>query len=266
MPPSLLPLLFACTPEPLPRPPDIVMVVIDTLRTDHLGSYGHSRPTTPEMDALADRGLRFERAYAHSGWTLPSMTSLLTGKLPHQHRVVRDSVDVTHFGRLPPEYETLAETLATGGYTTGAVVNNTFLAPEFGLHQGFDHYDYEGALNRGHRTAEDTVELALSWLESQAGPTFLLVHFMEPHLDYDPPTRFRGSFTGTGTPPVEVPFGGWDQIGDWHQGQSEPPEATQEYVTALYDEEILASDHALGQLVDGLESRNRWNQTLLLLT
>ena len=117
--------------------PDIVLVVIDPLRADHLSCYGHDRPTSPNIDAIASSGLLFERAYAHSGWTLASFTSLFTGLLPHQHRVGRAPGDASQFGRLAPEVVTLAEAVGAAGYATAAVMNNTFLAPEFGLNQGF---------------------------------------------------------------------------------------------------------------------------------
>ena len=152
-------LLAACSSEaPTPPPPpandgpDIILIVIDTLRADRLGIYGHDRPTSPNIDALARNGTWFRRAYAQSGWTLASMTSLLTGQLPHQHRVCRDAVQTDRFGSLPEPETTLAESLTSAGYRCGAVVNNTFLAPGFGLNQGFDWYDYQGATNEQIRS------------------------------------------------------------------------------------------------------------------
>ena len=186
--------------------PDIVLVVIDTLRADHLGCYGHERPTSPNLDAMAGAGLRFARAYAHSGWTLASFTSLFTGLLPHQHRVGRAAADVSQFGRLAPEVVTLAEAVGAAGYTTAAVMNNTFLAPEFGLNQGFgDNYLWHGATNDAHRSADETVTMALDWLGQQQAPAFLVIHMMEPHLDYAPPADIRGTFTPI-VPPFHVPL------------------------------------------------------------
>ena len=131
--------------------PDIVLVIVDTLRSDHLGCYGYERNTTPNIDAVASEGLQFMRAYAQASWTLPSFVSLWTGLYPHEHRVGRapDVLDV--FGALPPERVTLAEQLQAAGYATGAVINNTFLAPEFGVHQGFGDYMYRGADNTDFR-------------------------------------------------------------------------------------------------------------------
>jgi arylsulfatase A-like enzyme len=237
-------------------PPDIVLVVVDTLRADHLGAYGYARPTSPRIDALAAEGLWFRRAYAHSSWTLPSLASLLTGLLPHEHRVGRDPADPMRYGRVPPEQETLAEILRARGYRCGAIVNNTYLAPEFALNQGFEeHYDYRGATLTEIRSAEESVDAALSWLREvgSARPRFLLLHLMEPHLSYDPPPAVRHAFTGAGPPPVEVPFGDAEAFAALRSGSRRLAGAELDYVLGLYDEEILAVDRAIGRLLAGLE-------------
>ncbi len=262
----ILQLLLACSSPDVadvtridPSQPDLVLVVIDTLRADHLGVYGHSRATSPVLDRLAGEGLWFRRAYAHSGWTLPSFTSLFTGLLPHEHRIGRADDDASQFSTLPPQAVTLAERLAAAGYATGAVVNNTFLAPDFGLDQGFDLYDYQGS-DALHRSAADTVALGLAWLNEQEKPAFLVLHFMEPHSPLDPPAPARGRFATASPAPLELPLK-WDRsAGDL------PTEAELDYMLRLYDEEILASDQALGALVEGLEARDASERTVLAVT
>lgn len=246
--------------------PDIVLVVVDTLRADHVGVYGSARPTTPELDALAREGTHYLRAYAQSSWTLPSMTSLLTGLLPHQHRVGRHPTDERRFGRLAPEIPTLAERLGEAGYARAAIVNNTFLAPEFGLSRGFEDYDYRGATKARVRSAEETVDAAAGFVERQDRPFFLLVHFMEPHLFYDPPASVRGTFTGDGPAPVEVPFGSTEGIARLSHGEGAAGRAAREYVERLYDEEILYVDGAIGRLVAALRARPRWDRTVVIVT
>lgn len=245
--------------------PDIVVVVIDTLRADHLGIYGYHRSTSPNLDALAGRGVWYSRAYSHSGWTLPSFASLLTGELPHEHRVGRAPANQSQFGRLPAGVETLPEELQAAGYATAALVNNTFLAPEFGLQQGFDMYDYRGARNDEHRSSDETVRQALDWIENQSKPIFLLVHFMEPHPFFDPPEEIRGTFSGDANPKTEQAFQEMDYV-YWVVGRTTPTPEQLNRVLALYDEEILTADRALGVLVEGLEARRRWDQTLLVVT
>lgn len=249
------------------RPPDIVLVVVDTLRADHLGLYGHERPTSPNLDALAARGVWFSRAYAQSGWTLPSFTSLFTGLLPHEHRVGRDPFDPKRYGRLPQERVTLAELLSQAGYATGAIANNTFLAPEFALNQGFSNYNWVGAANNEHRSASETVTLGMDWLKEQQSPSFLLLHFMEPHADYAPAPDVRGTFAPVADPPVTVPFSpNAEQWILWHAGRDAPSAEIQDYVRRLYDEEILSVDKAIGALVAQLDAEKRWDHTALIVT
>ena len=270
----LLPLLIACssppaeqTPaEPAARPPDIVLVVVDTLRADHLGVYGHSRPTSPHIDALAREGAWYSRAYSSSSWTLPSFASLLTGLFPHQHLVVRDDTDPARFGVLQPEVLTLAEALKAQGYSTAAVMNNAFLAPQFHLDQGFDLYDWQGAWPTRHRSADDTVSAGLTWLNAQKGPSFLLLHFMEPHMAYAPPEDLRGTFAPKDSPPLPYPFVPTpQQSSDWMSGRFQPTDEVKDYMGRLYDEEILAVDRAVGTLSEGLHARG-WEHTALVIT
>ena len=250
-----------CTTDP--GPPDIVVVVIDTLRADHTGVYGHSRPTTPELDALAAEGLRFNRGYAHSGWTLPSFASLFTGLAPHDHKVGRDGLRPSQFGRLDDEFETLPELLKRKQYRTGAWVNNSYLAPEFGFQQGFDVYDWKGATNDNHRSAIETAALAIDWLDAADGPSFALVHFMEPHLDYGLDEGLRGHFAPVDAPPVPVPFGPSQMWFPWVNGFAGPPEPTREFLRLLYDEDVFSADRALGELASALRERDN---TIVVVT
>lgn len=247
--------------------PDIVLVVIDTLRADHLGVYGHDRPTSPNLDTFAQDALVFERGYAQAGWTLASFASLLTGQYPHQHRVARDSKDPSRFGCLTPDQVTVPEMMAAAGYQTAAFVNNTFVAPEFGLKQGFSVYDYNGATNDKIRPASETVDRVLAWLDGAAAdqPVFTLVHMMEPHLDYAPSEGFAGTFTaGLARPGVLDPAqGSFFALRDAKQAPA--PEVI-DYMERLYDEEILAADAALGALFEGLKARGRYQDAVVVVT
>ena len=275
----LLTLLLACSDPAPPAPPvearaetaperpDIVLVIVDTLRADHLGAMGHSRPTSPNLDALAARGAIFTRAYSQSGWTLASVSSLLTGLLPHEHLAVRDSVERDRYGLLSEETVTLAEALKAAGYATGAVVNNAFLAPVFQLDQGFDTYDWQGAWPDHHRGADATVSAGLAWLEAQQTPAFLMLHFMEPHMSYAPPDDLRGTFSPREGGPLPFPFvPSSEEAGRWMSGAYQPPDAVKTWMDQLYDEEILAVDRAVGALVRGLDGRARAKQTALIVT
>ena len=261
-------LMLSCSgtsePSPAPAPeaekPDIILVVVDTLRADHLGMYGYGRPTSPNIDKMSAEGMWFSRAYAQSGWTLASFSSLFTGKLPHEHCVGRNPLDARRFGVLSDETVTLAEALSDAGYATAAVMNNTFLAPEFNIHQGFgEEYFWEGALNDKIRSATDSVKLGMEWLQAQDEPAFLVVHMMEPHLDYYAPEPFRGQFLPE--PPFPTPLADPREL--LKAGINTLTPEFIDAVKAVYDEEILAVDAAVGELREALDGRERPTYTIL---
>ena len=267
----IAPLLFAlgvgCSrPAPAPPPPDVVVLVVDTLRPDHLGLYGYERATSPQMEALAREAVVFQRTLAHSGWTLASVASLLTGLYPSEHLAVRDPDDALRFGRLADGTSTLATLFQARGYRTAAFIDNVFLAPEFGLVEGFDHYDYDGATGADERSGSDTVALALDWLGQSDAPAFTYIHIMEPHLPYLPPAHLAQRFTGPERPPVPMPFADAATLESLMNRSWVPDDHQKEYVLAMYDEEVLAADEALGELVRGLKALHRWSDTLFVLT
>ncbi len=247
------------------RPPDVVLVVVDAMRGDHTGYMGLDLPATPNLDLLATEMAWFSRAYAASCWTLPSTVSLLTGKYTWEHRAVRDMDNREQFGRLRDNIQSLATVHQDKGYRTAGFVNNTLLAPEFGLSQGFDVYDFHGAAPVGHRTAHEAVEAARAWLDSSDKPAFLLVHIQEPHEDYDPPAPFAGRFREGLSHQVETPLGELD-IKAMRRGLLPLTDDDRAYIRAVYDEEILAADDAIGQLVRHLRTRDGWNELELVIT
>ncbi len=258
-------LLLACgTPTP---PPDVVLVLVDTLRADALGATGASRPTSPALDALAAESAVFDQAWATSSWTLPSSVSLLTGLGPHAHHVVKDSSAENAFGRVPEDVPLLAEHFKALGYRTAAFVNNAYLAPAFGMHRGFDRYDYEGAGPIGHRTARDTVEAALDWLREDDQPALLWVHVMEPHFDYEPGPAAKGRFSADLPHSLELPLTPqWGETAMITLRRQSLSKEDQAYLKAAYDEEVLTTDQALAELLDGLRTRPQWGQTTLAVT
>lgn len=250
---------------PVDTRPDVVLFIIDTARADHFGAYGHSRPASPRFDALAASAVRFEHAYSHSGWTLPSIATLYTGRYPSEHGAVVDKQDYRLFGRLDKEIPTLASLYGAQGYATAAFVNNVFLAPTLGLDQGFEHYDYVDAGPMDHRTAADTVDQALKWLKASPStrPIFLVLHIQEPHINYAPPASTRGRFTGDVVPPVELPFPDIEVLEAYKGRHTVPDAGQQQYIQQLYDEEILAADLALGAWLDGQPDRGRERWTVV---
>lgn len=185
---------------PIRREPglDILLITIDTLRADALGSYGNVRASTPWIDRLAAGGVRFDQARAHNVVTLPSHATILSGLLPHEHGV-RDNSGFT----FPEEIDTLATILSGEGYRTGAFISAFPLDSRFGLARGFDVYEdsFVGVGRREafleqERSGQQTVALAERWLGTEDDrPSFAWVHLYDPHYPYEPPepfaTRFR---------------------------------------------------------------------------
>ena len=176
---------------------NILLVTIDTLRADALSSYG-GQAKTPNLDALASHGIRFDFAHAHSVLTRPSHASILTGLYPFAHGV-RD-----HSGyRMKAGTPTLATILKANGFETGAFVGAVPLSLAFGLDTGFDVYDdhfarpaQPSAFALAERPAAAVVEAATKWIAGRQGRWFAWVHVFDPHAPYTPPAPFDTEYAG----------------------------------------------------------------------
>jgi arylsulfatase len=243
----------------------VLLITCDTLRADRLGAYGYERDTSPELDALAAEGAVFEEAYATAPMTQPSISSLLTGRLPEHIGVARGNLR-----RLPSEVETIAERLRDEGITTAAVISNWVLrrAPaadgDVGAQQGFEHFDDEmdkKERNREafERTAPDTTDAALAWLEGhdEARSFFLWVHYQDPHGPYTPPRKLGQKFAREPSSEAAVAPGdtviGHRQIPSYQLlGDERRPSVYRD----LYDGEIRFFDRELGRLLGWLRERD----------
>jgi choline-sulfatase len=210
----------------------VIVISIDTLRADRLPAYGYRQGVAPTIDQLAADGVLFENAYAHSPQTLPSHTSIFTGRLPFAHGV-RDNVGFV----VPPDTNTLALRLKDAGYTTAAFVSSFVLRRQVGLDRGFETYDDrlpaagpDRPLGMVQRAGTDTAAAAVTWLRAQTSSKyFLFFHIYEPHAPY--------------TPPVVPPSGD------------------------RYDGEVTYADAIVGQVIAALRERGDYdNATIVLLS
>ena len=177
---------------------NVLLVTIDTLRADALGSYG-GRASTPNLDRLAARGARFAFAHAHAVVTLPSHASILTGRYPYEHGI-RDNTGY----RLAETQATAATRLKAQGFATAAFIGGFPLDRRFGLGVGFDTYDDDlgtrgsasalGNEEERERRADAVVASALEWIGKQSGKWFVWVHVYDPHVTYDPPAEWKTRF------------------------------------------------------------------------
>ena len=176
---------------------NVLLVTIDTLRADALGAYG-GRAQTPNLDRLSAGGARFTFAHAHAVVTLPSHTSILTGRLPYEHGM-RDNSGF----RVKDGTATLATRLKAAGFATGAFVGGFPLTKRFGLTPGFDVYDdqipeLEGDISftMPERRADEVVSRAVEWIGKTTNRFFTWVHVFDPHSPYKPPAELAATYAG----------------------------------------------------------------------
>lgn len=243
----LVGLLLACRPaEPPPGDPtrpDILLISIDSLRRDHVGAFGHSRATTPHIDALADAGLRFPRARSASPWTLPSHMTMLTGAWPTDHQVVEDVLG------LSPRVPMIQERLGAVGWATAGFTSTIYVSKLFGFSRGFDVWD-DGDVtemtNLRHSVRmDDRVDHALRWVRSlPAGkPAFLFLHTYDVHYPYAPPAPWDTHFDPARSA-ADLAYRKYT----WYLKHPLKPERL-ELLTNQYDECIAWVDSEIGRLV-----------------
>jgi arylsulfatase A-like enzyme len=247
--------VVACQPETAERL-NIVLIVIDTLRYDRLGSYGSGRETSPELDRFAQSAVRVERAYAPAPWTIPSIASMMTGLYPGNHGATKLESE-PH-----ADLSMLAEVLKREGYVTGAVVSHVLLQRS-GFRQGFDQYQYT-ALGDPHLTVSS--DAVTSQAQALAGrlafapePFFLFVHYFDPHYSYR-----RHPEYGFAAPSAGRLREGQD-IEELHEMAADLSDEELEFLRDLYDEEIRHTDAAIGRLLKSLEERGIDEETLVLI-
>ncbi len=259
----LAPIALACE-RPVSRP-HLALVLVDTLRADHLGAYGYTRPTSPRIDALAAGGVVFDHARSPSSWTKPAVASLFTSRLPSEHGVVR-------FDRpLGDELPTLAAALASAGYrTVGASANPVHVSRETGLARGFDDWTSlmlrgpgEAGPPRSPTAAELNDRLLPALPEAGEGPVFLYVHYIDPHAPYDPPRRHLARFLRDPAAHRRAPAATLEYSVDLAAGRATAGPGERERLVDLYDAEIAGVDEAIGRLVD--ELRRRWGDDLVVV-
>lgn len=277
---ALTPLLLfpaACHHEPKrPEPPsgagNVVLVLVDTLRADKLGCLGNTLGLTPEIDALAEQGFLFEQAFSHAPWTLPSMASVLTSNLPARHGAGGKFTATERPTGLIPGVRTLGECFADQGYETGAIVNVFWLGPKFGMHRGFADYDFQPPRKgqKVQRLATEVTDRAIAWIRKKRAdserPFFLMVHYFDPHLTYDPPAAFRKKFAlPADYTPVPGLFGTEADMIGLRRGRSNASRLPIRRLERLYNGEIAYTDQEVGRLFDAIDEMGLRESTVVAL-
>ncbi|MGH7505526.1 MAG: sulfatase [Longimicrobiales bacterium] len=280
---------FAALPGADAGAPNVLLIILDTVRAASLSLYGYGRPTTPNLERLAARGVVFERALATSPWTLPSHGTLFTGRYPHE-------LSANWKTALGERYPTLAEVLAGRGYVTAGFVANPFYGSyEYGLDRGFVHYeDFVVSLGQtlnsaslgafvlagrpgfshnffrrvlhnyeylGRKKADDITADFLDWLGAgRDRPYFAFLNYMDAHVPYTPPRDLAERFG------VRPPLPLVDRITGDRSSLTEEERRAGDHDRNRYDASIASLDRELGALFDELDRRGALDNTLVVIT
>lgn len=243
------------------RPP-VIVIVIETLRADHLGLYGHGRDTSPVLGALAQEALVFEKAITAAPWTLPSVSSILTGTSPGVHGVhLYEDV-------LPDEAETLAERFKAAGYETAFFGVNSLFEADRHLEQGFDTYY---GIDEIPGTQLNEQLAAFLRHRDSSRPPFIYAHYFEPHCRYEPPEGMREMYyppppaLATGRSIDDTRFRTMHECFHLKRRSGEPIYEI-DYYLAEYDAEIRYVDHLVGLFLERLKTAGLYDDGLVVIT
>lgn len=238
--------------KPAAGRPNIIIYLVDTLRADHLGCYGSGKPLSPNIDVFAQEATLFEDAIAQAPWTLPSVTSILTGLGPLAHGVQK-----LH-DRLSDAAVTLPELLRPAGYRTAAFSTNWHIREETGLAQGFDDFFFfpEDA------QSDEVTRRVVRWLDANQArsPFFLYVHSIDPHAPYTPPADLRKRFA----PAVRLEAGYEYDLKRVYEAKGRERAELIAELRPLYDAEVASNDRSFGALMDALRARGLYDDALIL--
>jgi len=252
--------------------PNAILIIADTLRADHVGAYGSTSTKTPGIDRLAKDGVVFEKAYAQSSWTRPSIATIMTSLYPASHKVMYKT------DLLPDGVTTVAEAMRENGYRTVGYVTNINVAPSFHFDQGFQEYYYlapefffgagdsasklalysvmrllrerflskEKFVQHYYQDAQTVNGAALPWIDrNSAQPFFTLIHYMDPHDPY-----FEIPYNGVAVARVDTP---------------NPDPSQRDRLERLYASNVEYMDRFIGNLIEALKAANAYDNTMIVL-
>jgi arylsulfatase A-like enzyme len=241
-----------------PEGPNIIIILSDALRKDHLGCYGYERNTTPHIDAFSREATIFTNTYAQAPSTKPSVASIFTSLYPSQHQTIINQQ------QLPLSKLTLAEVLKQSGYVTAGFFENYNLLKKFQFNQGFNIWTplerNQNSIQSKKKAKEGFDKKIQSWLtRNKNKPFFLYIHFLDPHNPYTPPPPFnnffdkeyKGIIDGNQTKPEYIPY--------YKQNQKELY-----HLISLYDEEIRYTDFRFSKIIKKLSELEILEKSLVI--
>jgi arylsulfatase A-like enzyme len=260
----------------LPPRPNIILIVADTLRADHMGCYGYSKGTTPNLDAFARDCYIFEQAYAPIPSTLPSHISLFTGLYPDVH-----GLKYGDSGALSTDIPTVGEKLNKIGYYNAGIVSNIFLKKEYGFGRGFNIYKrILEELTYADRINKEALPYIEQLSQLTNSPFFLFFHYYDPHSDfhraennqlpYYAPEPFLSTFCkNPGLSLASRQEGGGfatQYLCELNEENSVVPEPVRDSIIQLYDAGIAYFDSYLGELLSNLKEKNLYTNSMIIFT
>ena len=270
-------------PKGAPKP-NIVFILVDALRADRLGVFGHRGNLTPTIDTIANEGVTFARCVAPAPWTLPSVASLFVSYYPGVHKATSyGAVESMEQGKtayqsvLSDEFETLAEALKAHGYDTAGFCANKFIRERYGFAQGFDHFDTSFAENTVE--GSNVNEAALKWLEGRGAgkPFFMYLHYMDAHGPYNSDPKFMDPLMGRVEANPDKQLLSPGEFKAINAYLKKPPTKTsdperyerlkgyREYWEARYEAGVAEADFYLHQLVQRLTEMGVWQDAYVIL-
>ena len=251
------------SPEP-PAGPNVLVLVIDTVRADRCSFNGYGRATTPRLEELARDAVVYRNAYAPAGWTAPVHASLFTGLRPEHHGLVWGNRIYLRDG-----VETLAERLSASGWSTGAFSGNMLVSPDYGMAQGFGWFQM--MLEPPYPRTDETHERALDFMKlARRGrrPFLVFVNDFQPHTPYAPPESFAQRFVSPDAPPADVArerrLDTARSVRYLFDPSAIPPEAMA-IRSDLYDAEIASLDDAIGRFLDDAKAAGLLDNTIVVI-
>ncbi len=228
------------------KKPNVIFLMLDTLRADHLGIYGYERNTSPNIDQFARENLLFKNAITAVPWTPPSVAGMLSGLYPTSHNFMppnsREEA-TSSVSKLSDAVLTLPEVLKAQGYQTHAISSNPWITDTFGFNQGYEKFEY---LEREQADIiTDSGIKAIDQMSAKDQPFFLYLHYLDPHEPYTPPNKYVQAFKG----PLK----------------SREYDVEMQRKIGLYDGEIAFMDECLGKLFTYLKEKNLYENSIIVI-
>jgi arylsulfatase A-like enzyme len=235
--------------------PNVILILIDSVRPDHLGCYGYDRNTSPHIDEFASEAILFRNAIASAPWSTPSVASILTGHYPHILGIEDNPVVLNE------RYLFLAEVLRAYGYRTKAVISDLLLSEILELDQGFDSYDQEEAKGPGHVSSPGVTEKATEFVrKNRDSRFFLFLHYADPRPDYVLHEAYDYY------PAYDGPLKSGQHIDDIREQAPDLSTEDVNYIVALYDSEISFADEYIGSFLDNLKEIGLYDDSFIIIT